>query len=487
MLSRAAGIFACTVASLLLATALASAQSSLGLRGPVEETAPSETYDPFEDDLSTPELEATPSQRAPLESEEDGTASNTRAQPFILDDELNARTPRENTRIGAIEGLARTPEQNPYAALGLRAGSFIVTPTLEQGLTATTNASSSAGGGRAILSDTTLRLNAVSDWSRHSASLQAEGSYRKSLSGESISEIVGSMNGDLRLDLGAGFAATAGLGYRISPESASSPVNLGNVTSRPNRHSFSGSAGISRNAGLLGLALTGALTRDVYEDASLAGGGTLSQRDRNTTLATATLRAGYELSPALNPFVEGEIGRRFYDQTSDANGYARSANRYGLRAGVELDMGEKLSGELSAGWLTERPDDRRLAAISGPSVAGRLAWSPQRGTTVELNGSTNVETTTTSGETGSLLYSGSVAISRDIRANLTGRALAGIDWRNYNAGDRDLIMRGEASLTWWLNRNAGITTRARHEVQQSSRPGRNYDATSIFLGMTLQR
>lgn len=453
----------------------------------MEESAAPQNDDPFEDDLAAPDSRTATRPRPAPSADDDASAANTRAQQFSIDDEQNARAPRDNVRVGSIEGLTRAPEENPYSALGLRTGSFIVTPTLEQGLTATTNASSSAGGGRAILSDTTLRLNAISDWSRHSASLQAEGSYRKSLSGESISEIVGSANGDLRLDLGAGFAATAGLGYRIAPESASSPVNLGNVTSRPNRHTFSGSAGISRNSGLLGLALTGALTRDVYEDASLAGGGTLSQRDRNTTLATATLRAGYELSPALKPFLEGEIGRRFYDQTADANGYARSANRYGLRAGVELDMGDKLRGELSAGWLTERPDDTRLAAISGPSVAGRLAWSPQRGTMVELNGATTIETTTTSGETGSLLYSGSVAVSREIRANLTGRALAGIDWRNYNAGGHDLIMRGEASLTWWMNRNAGITTRARHEVQQSTLAGRNYDATSIFLGMTLQR
>ena len=46
------------------------------------------------------------------------------------------------------------------------------------------------------------------------------------------------------------------------------------------------------------------VVRDVYGDAELESGTILSQRDRNATLATVALRAGYEISPALRPFVE---------------------------------------------------------------------------------------------------------------------------------------------------------------------------------------
>jgi hypothetical protein len=65
--------------------------------------------------------------------------------------------------------------------------------------------------------------------------------------------------------------------------------------------------------------------------------------------------------------------------------------------------------------------------------------------------------------------------------------VAGLDWRDYAGGGHDLVMRGEASLTWWMNRYAGITARASHEVQESSLPGRDWDATRVWLGMTLQR
>lgn len=503
-LSHSVSILAFTAGCVMLSGAVGTAQDRLDLRGPVSEpatfgsdltTAPNGQqtavdFEPLPGTNAETATRPTPQRRtATAETEDELTVGTIRAGALdALDEDRNARAPRDNIRTGSVEGLARAPDDNPYAPLGLRAGSFVFTPTLEQGIGWTSNASSSPNGRSAIFSETGLRLNGVSDWSRHSLSVQVDGTYRESLSGEDISEIEGGGRGDLRLDLGSGFAAQLGTGYRVRPESASSPDPLEGVSSRPLRHTFTGTAGVSRSVGLLSLGVTGDVSRSVYGDADLIGGGTLSQKDRNSTLATVALRAGYELSPALQPFVEGEIGRRLYDNKVDAEGYERSADRYGLRAGLQLDMGEKLRGEFSAGWLTERPDDDRLASLSAPTVAASLAWSPMRGTTVELNGSTTVESTTRAGQTGSLLYSGSLAVSRELRANLTGRALVGLDWRDYSGSSEDeMILRGEASLTWWMNRYAGVTARARHELQRSSIADRDYDATSVYLGMTFQR
>ena len=44
------------------------------------------------------------------------------------------------------------------------------------------------------------------------------------------------------------------------------------------------------------------------------------------------------------------------------------------------------------------------------------------------------------------------------------------------------------ALTWWLNRYAGVTTRARHEqVDQQPAPTAIPTTNSIFLGLKLQR
>lgn len=427
-------------------------------------------------------------------ADEDAAASTQplegRAEPLALDgaeEDGIARAALDNERVGAIEGRTPRREEDAFAPLGIRTGSFVLRPRLEQGIGWTSNAAGAPGGDASVFSETTLRIDAQSDLARHAASFATDMSWRKSLSGEEIDEIEGGVSGRVDLDLAHELSAFAAAGYRVDPESASTPGTVAASVSRPLRHTLDASAGLSRDAGLLRLGVTGALTREMFGDAELADGTTVSQRERDSTLATATLRAGYAVSPALMPFVEAEVGRRFHDLERDSAGYARSADRYALRGGVALDLGEKLSGEVSAGWLTERPDDDRLDAISGLSVAGNLAWSPVRGTIVGLSASTAVEGATAPGITGSLLYSATLSARRELRSNLTGEASAGLDWRDYSGGGNDLVLRGEASLTWWMNRYAGITARARHEVQESTLPDRDWDATSVWLGMTFQR
>ena len=146
------------------------------------------------------------------------------------------------------------------------------------------------------------------------------------------------------------------------------------------------------------------------------------------------------------------------------------------------------TGEISAGWINERFDDARLKPISGPALAANLAWSPQRGTTVNLNAETIVEGTTTAGDSGSIYYSGTLSASREIRANLTLDAAIGAALRDYSStSDRDLTLRGESSLTWWVNRAVGLVGRYRVENVSSTLPGRDTTTNQIYLGMKLQR
>lgn len=391
-------------------------------------------------------------------------------------------------RTGSIEGQDKKPEDDPFAATGIKVGSFLIRPTLEQGLTSSSNADSSSGGAPALLSETALRFSAASDWHENSALINGYGSFRKTVSGDEVSDAQGRIEGTLNVDLDNELRAIAKLGYEAVPESASSPDAIAGVSSQPLRQTVNGSLGIEKDVGKMRYTLTGAVTHDFYGDAKLSDGTSLSQKDRDSTLYTATLRTGYEISPALVPFTEVEVGRRDYDLRSDSNGFERSSTRLGARAGLELDMGDKLSGEFSAGWLREAIDDNSLEAISGPTVDADLKWSPERGTTIGLTGQTTIEDTTAAAQSGDILYSGRLTGERQIRANLTANAALGVDWRDYVGIDgHDLVLSAESSLTWWLNRYAGLTTRVRTEKLTSNLPGRDYTANSIFLGVKVQR
>jgi hypothetical protein len=429
--------------------------------------------------------------QSPAEREADTDATTTgtaRAGTVDSESEDDGAQNEAAERTEAIEGLDRIEEENPYEAVGIRAGSFILRPSVEQGLTVTNNADSSSNGSDAVLSETTLRLNAVSDWSQHTASLDAYTTFKKSVSGQDIEETRGGVDGRLDYELGHDYRLKSALSYSFEPESASSPDALTGVASQPTQHNLDGSLGLSKDVGKLRLGVTGKVEREWYGDAKLTDGQTLSLEDRNSTLASLALRTGYEISPSLRPFVELEAGRRFKDERIDAGGFERSSNTYAARAGIEVDRGEKLTGEFSAGVLRESFDDDRLASITGPSINANLRWSPERGTTVGLTGSTSVDSTTTEGESGSLLYTGRLTLEREIRANLTANAALGIDLRDYSdTDDKDLTYLAEVGATWWLNRYAGLTGRARYETLQSDLPGRDYDAASVFLGLRVQR
>ena len=506
-------LLAATAAGLVLADA-SQAQEAGGLRGGLavddsgqaqlageNETPAGLAYVPVSPG-ALPEEPVTVSQDVFERDEAEAQTAPVAAAGFEETDDIATATVREPTidsaedqpldpgaeRVPAIEGLNRPVEENPYDAVGIRWGAFILKPTLETGVTATSNADSSADGSEAVLSETTLRLNAASDWTSHSATVDAYGTFRKTLSGQEVDDVAAGVDAELELELGNEYRARGTFAYAAAPESAASPVVIVGAADEPIRQTIGGTLGLERDVGKARFAVTGGIEHDSYGDADLEGGGVLSQKDRDSTLYTVALRAGYEISPAITPFVETEIGRNLYDQEVDSAGYRRSSDRYAVRGGLELDLGEKLSGEIAAGWISEDFDDSRLEPLSTPTVEADLKWSPQRGTDVTLSGSTMLEGTTTAGESGSVLYSSAIGIERQIRANLTGNANFGAAYRDYAESDGyDVILNAEASLTWWLNRYAGVVTRVRYEDVSSNLPDRDAETNSIFLGLKMQR
>ncbi|WP_027165182.1 outer membrane beta-barrel protein [Mesorhizobium sp. WSM3224] len=483
----------------------ATDDSSAGTTAPVKPRRPSTAKQRTQDAKAKADTKAVDKKKAKKKTATDATTTaatartSSQADAAADEEDANRRAVTIDSvdrqkldpgaeRTASIEGQKIKPEDDPFAAPGVKIGTFLFRPTLEQGFTATSNADSSSTGKSAVLSETALRFTATSDWRENSALITGYGLFRNTVSGQKIDDAQGRIEGQLNVDLDNELRAIAKLGYEAAPESASSPDAIAGVTQQPLRQTVDGSLGIEKSVGKMHYALTGAVSHDFYGDAELSDGTSISQKDRDSTLYTATLRTGYEISPALTPFTEVEAGRRIYDLRVDADGFERSSTRLGARAGLELDMGEKLSGEFSVGWLREAIDDDRLPAVAGPSIDAGLKWSPERGTIIGLTGKTNVETTTTAGESGDILYSGRLTGERQIRANLTANSALGLDWRDYTGSDgHDLILSAEAGLTWWLNRYAGITTRVRTEKLTSNLPGRDYTANSVYLGLKVQR
>ncbi|MBC8718865.1 outer membrane beta-barrel protein [Ochrobactrum sp. Marseille-Q0166] len=460
---------------------------------PANPNAPAQ--DNLADDSYTP-----PPPPQPAETAQAATITEEEAPRFLATDNMpvsavtteeqneTARARRENLPALPEQGRRVTQEADPFAPIGIRAGTFVLRPTLEQGIRATTNGDNSSTGSSAVLSETTLRLNAESDWGRHQAKIDASGTMSKSISGQDVSEPRVDVQGNLRFDLSDQITVNAGAGYKLRRESASSPNGVTDALKRPLVHTINGSLGIERDTGLLFGRATGHLEHEIYGDAELSSGGNVSQKDRDNTYASVTLRGGFAISPALKPFAEVELGKRMFDERVDSNGYERSGSQYAIRGGLMFDRGEKFNGEFSAGFMRANSDDSRLADVSGPSLAARINWSPLRGTDVQLYAQTTVDTSTTPGVAGALLHFTSIEVKRQMRSDLSLNGKLDLNVRDNNDGTgTDYTVGAQVGATYWINRFVGIDARLRHEFQTSKISYREYHANSIYVGMKVQR
>jgi hypothetical protein len=466
--------FAVLFATLASAGARAADDEPAPLRGaidaPVDAPAPTVIEAPAADPELSDDNANGPLERVPPVAKEPPVAA---ADP--ADDDLTVRR-------------AKTPpEDDPYAALGIRARNFLLFPSLDVTTGYTTNASGTAGGSGSGTLTVTPELDIRSDWARHSYSLTLRGSYLDYFSDQFDSEPTANIDSKLRLDLADRWQADFGATYNYQRQSISDEDFPSGVDEAPGVHDLITTAAVTGNIGRLTLTAEGSYGRTIYEN-GMAGNVVVDQGFRTYDRYGARLRVGYEISPSVTPFVEGELGLRDYDREVDPNGLRRSSQGETVRVGVMFDRSPQLKGEIAVGVHREVFEDNDLATLRALTVDGSLAWSPTPLTTVTFNAKTTVNPTTDPSSSGSILYDGSVDLAYAWRRNVTVTGTAGMSQETYQGTDlQDRTYRLGIGTTWKLNRNLQLTSGYLHKWLDSSDSSRNYQADALSLGLRVQR
>ncbi|RUM23668.1 hypothetical protein EFQ99_20555 [Rhizobium vallis] len=406
----------------------------------------------------------------------------------ILDDDirrLNTREARVDEtlqRRGAVESAstAETP--------GIPIGTFVLRPSVTQSINTETTKDGKTRQQRAFL-ETDAAATLTSDWSRHQLTVTSEGAWQKNVSGEGEEQPSFKVNGDLRLDLSRDTVAHLTGGYNFYREDTDDPDAIAGATQQSDVQEFSAGASIQRDFGILRGTTALALTRSVYSDATLASGATVNLSDRNQTTGTLRGRVGYELSPALIPFIEATIGRTLYDETRDSAGYERSGHSYGAKAGVEIDLGEKLKGEVGVGYAMADFEDSRLSSIDTATLDASLLWSPIRGTDVNLGLQTSIQPSTTAGESGYVSHALTTTVTHQLRDNLVGTMIGGVTWRDYPSDSSindELVYTTATGLTWNINRYLDLTSTLGYELT-ARKDGPDSQQWRAGVGLKLKR
>ncbi|OAP37812.1 hypothetical protein AU381_13650 [Sinorhizobium glycinis] len=404
--------------------------------------------------------------------------------PPALDEDFN----RLNRRQETIDGLRTRIDPEAGQAQGIRIGSFVLKPTLSETFNHERQKNGSASQSRSFV-ETGLKGSLTSDWSRHQLSLTGEGVLQNNLSGEGEEEPRADVGAELRLDLSDETTARLTTGYSFEREDANDPNAIANAEEQSAVNTYRLGAAVERDLGLIRGSVGLDFERVTYGDVELDNGTTLSQEDRNRNTGTLTTRLGYELSPALIPFLEASVGKSIYDLRRDTLGFERSYMSYAGRAGMEVDLSEKLNGELALGYETFRFDDDRLGDLGGLSVDGRVNWSPQRGTDVLFGLLTYLDPSTTADNPGSINYELTNIITHQLRSTLVATLSNSLTLRDFPsdaAASDEATWRTGAGLTWDMSRYLALTGDVSYE-RTNRDVGPSSDTTRVGVGLTLRR
>jgi hypothetical protein len=410
--------------------------------------------------------------------------------------DANASTPplgRPSVPVGVAPGLPPVAEarprravreDDPYAALGIRAGSMILRPAIDVGGGYDTNAARSGVNRKgSAFHRTELELTGTSDWSRHQLDLGLRGSYTGYSSLANANRPEGDARLALRLDVTRDLTLDAILTERIDTESPSS-VNLpGGATKRTPFYTTGAALGATQRFGRLSVALRGTLDRSDYSDVE-SGGVNVSQKARNFTAYGLRLRTGYEITPGITPFAEALIDRRIHDLAVDAGGYARDSSGMTIRAGSSFELARNLTGEASAGYTFRAYEDARLAYLRAPAVDAALTWSISPLTTLNVRAQSEISETTIANSAGARVYRGTATLTHAFLRNFIATATLG-----FSRTDYDAVTRRENSLTSGLrleykfNRMLAVRGSYAFERLNVNNAGESYNSHTFMLGM----
>lgn len=400
-------------------------------------------------------------------------------------DDLNTLIDAEQNPAEGPLDPGEAPVTRTDDGLGLRLGSFRLRPSVNESINTETTRSGGGKSTRTYLS-TTGNWDLRSDWSRHALTVVGEGTFERNISGRGATDPQARIDGTLRLDLADDTIANLTAGYAYQREDANDPNAIADALDQADVNRFTGGAALVRDLGLIRGTAGIAVTRTTYGSVRLSDGRSLSLADRDRTAIEGRLRLGYEISPAIIPFVEATIGQADYDSSVDFAGYARSSNSYAGRAGIELDLGEKLRGELALGYAAVDYEDRRLTTIDAFTADGALAWSPQRGTVLDLGLRTTVQDSTAPGASGWVDYQLTSSLSHVILQDLTGRLTGSATLRDFPTSQNELNWQLGAGLIWTINRYFDVTANLGYEHTDSA-SGADSNLVRAGVGLTLRR
>ncbi len=376
-----------------------------------------------------------------------------------------------------------------YEQTGLSAGGFTVYPAIEAGPAVTDNVAQSPDDRR---SDMGLRiapeLKVRSGWSRHSLSfdLDSEHVLYARESDEDTNNV--SLNGAFRLDVRRDLSVETEARYSLSDENPGSADVPSGAVGRVQDQSFGGSVGTTYRPGRVVARLRGTIDWYRYGDVDLGDGSVEDNSDRDYMAPEIELRVGYDITPAVRPFISVGYGPRIHSHKTDRNGLKRDSQGVSVSAGIVLEPSSLWSGEIGLRYEMRDYDDPALKTADVVGFFGSLLWRPTRLTDVRLSVDSGLDETSLEDASAVRYHSAVLGVSHRLRRYLTATGELSYALDHYvGAGIDEETWQASLGLSYSIDRQIALVAGYRYTLFDSSVPDRDYTENRVTVGMRLQR
>jgi len=387
----------------------------------------------------------------------------------------------------SVPGAVMGQDVGPYDPLGIRAGAFRIYPVADVDFVYNDNVDATKNNKRDdfafILGQ---NVGVQSEFSRHAVGFDVFSTVGRYLhdSKEDYWDFGVSGNGRLDITGDNNVTGTFGVARRHGGRDDSENDDTVAASRRPVRY-MDYDAGLAYNHLLrdITIRVSGNFSRQNYRQ----GAGTANQNDRDLDAYSGGLRVGYNVSPRINTFVQGDYTANRYDSSRDSSGLKQDSEVFGGSVGVAVNFTDLLLGEVSVGYARETFDESQFSDEDGLTYGLGLTWLPTQLTTVGLTGSGGFQPTSNSGSSTNLQHTVGLTVDHELLRQVVIGGRAGYQRDDFESTNRtDNRMDLGADVRYLINRNFSVGAGYDFSKRWSDNSNREFDGNVFTLRVRAQ-
>ncbi len=379
-------------------------------------------------------------------------------------------------------------ERPEYDAAGIRAGSFMLYPELELGVTYDDNVFGTQNNTDSdIYYGVSPSVSVESDFGRHALNFNGYTDSRFYSSDTSEDRFDWGVAADGVVDVSQFTQIQANVGYDELTESRTSTNRVAGGIEPTEYDVFSAGITFNQRFNRLTASVGAQYIDNDYKDDAAIGGGTIDQDFRDHDKLVIPARLSYDVSPDTSIFVAGSYNTREYDQQPPSVAVNRDSDGYDIGVGAAFDFTNLIRGEAFVGYLEQEYDQIGFQKVDGIDFGLNGEWYASELTTVTAGINRSVEESSSAGSSGHLDTNYEVGIAHELQRNIILTADASyLDVEFEGITRDDETISAGVGVEYLVNRNAELALGYDYTSRDSTLAGQDYDKSVVGLSLVLK-